>query len=741
MESVDLQVLAAARQWAVEGRRFVLVTVARTWGSAPRPPGSWLALREDGRVEGSVSGGCIEDDLIARMHDGRMGGLVPFKLVYGVTQEEATRFGLPCGGTLELVVEPAPDVEALEELARCLARRLLVLRQVDLANGSVQIVHARRGEVMTWDGERLTTVHGPQWRLLIVGAGQISQYLARMAQALDYDITVSDPREAYGPGWDVPGTRLVTTMPDDTLLAMEPDARLAVVALTHDPKLDDMVLLEALRSSAFYVGALGSHHNNVGRRERLAQHFDFSDEELLRLHGPIGLPIGSHTPPEIAVSILAEMTAVRNGAAIAQGDGPAALHVAEHAASASTPPTLSIKRRMGGRDIHESHRASSPLELLFDLTVVVAVAAAASRLHHDIAHGQYLQATLDLGLSFFAVWWSWMNFTWFSSAYDTDDIGYRLVTVVQMVGVLIIGAGLTQGTMGQLTATLGYTVMRVGLVGLWLRAAREHPERRASCHRYAASVTALQVLWLLRVLVLQTEWALPSFILLAVLELMVPVHAERAGETPWHPHHIAERYALFTIILLGECVVGAGNTINSVLQTQGWSIDLIVVSFSLAGLIVGLWWTYFLVPFAQVLHLRRERAFLWGYCHALIFIVLAALNGILEVVADVFKEGVGHAVEGAHAGPSSLLAIGLTAAAVMVFLATLWWLGGRTTRRAERSPMHLVPTALVAGIAVAAVAFGLSLSWGLLLLNLAPALLIAGVMRKRHAQPERFAVQ
>lgn len=318
MESTDQQVLAAACRWAAEGRRFALVTVARTWGSAPRPPGSWLALRDDGLVEGSVSGGCIEDDLVARQRSGRLGETTPFKLVYGVTQDEAVRFGLPCGGTLELVVEPAPDIGSLEALARRLARRQLALRRVDLATGMVTLLDAQRGDVLHWDGECLSTVHGPQWRLLIVGAGQISRYLAPMALALDYDITVSDPREEYNPGWDVPGTRLATTMPDDTLLAMEPDARLAVVALTHDPKLDDMVLLEALQSPAFYVGAVGSQRNSIQRRGRLAQHFDFTPEELARLHGPVGLPIGSHTPPEIAVAILAEMTAVRHGAAIAR---------------------------------------------------------------------------------------------------------------------------------------------------------------------------------------------------------------------------------------------------------------------------------------------------------------------------------------------------------------------------------------------------------------------------------------
>ncbi|GMV55828.1 MAG: hypothetical protein AMXMBFR6_16330 [Betaproteobacteria bacterium] len=324
MDSVDRQVLEVARRWATEGRRFALVTVARTWGSAPRMPGAWLALRDDGQVAGSVSGGCIEDDLIARMRAGHLdqtGRGAPYKLVYGVTHDEAMRFGLPCGGTLELVVEPSPDPAALEELAKRLAERQLTRRELDLVSGRVRVTAARPGDVLHWDGEHLYTVHGPAWRMLIVGAGQITRYLAQMAQALDYDITVCEPREAYRPAWDLPGTRLLATMPDDTLLAMEPDARCAVVALTHDPKLDDMVLLEALRSPAFYVGALGSRANNMRRRERLAQHFGMTADELACLHGPVGLPIGSRTPPEIALAILAEITAVRNGVTLRPSSG------------------------------------------------------------------------------------------------------------------------------------------------------------------------------------------------------------------------------------------------------------------------------------------------------------------------------------------------------------------------------------------------------------------------------------
>lgn len=312
MDSLDMQVLSAVQRWTAEGHKVALVTVAKTWGSSPRPPGAWLALRDDGMVQGSVSGGCIEDDLIARMRDGRISGTAPFALTYGVTKEEATRFGLPCGGTLEVVVEPAPDHAALVSFAARIGSGQLELRGIDTNTGSVTYSSGRRGDAVQWQDGRLTTVHGPR-RLLIIGAGQISFYLAQMALPLDYQVIVCDPRIEYSSEWHVPGTELRTDMPDDAVLALELDPNSAVVALTHDPKLDDMALLEALKSPAFYVGALGSKVNNDKRRARLQEHFDITAEEAARLHGPVGLAIGSRTPPEIAVAILAEMTAVKNG--------------------------------------------------------------------------------------------------------------------------------------------------------------------------------------------------------------------------------------------------------------------------------------------------------------------------------------------------------------------------------------------------------------------------------------------
>lgn len=315
MESADRQVLDTLIDWLAAGRGAALATVAQTWGSSPRPPGSWAALRDDGAVVGSVSGGCIEEDLVRRVREGLAEASVPTVLTYGGTPDEARRFGLPCGGTVQLVVEPNPDVTGLSALRSRIDEGRVTARSVDVASGRVTIEEATRDDALTWDGRRLTTIHGPRLRLLIIGAVQVAGYLASMARPLGYEVLVCDPREEYQRTWWIDGARLTTEMPDDAVLAIRPDSGTAIVALTHDPKLDDMALLEALRSAAFYVGALGSVRNNAKRRERLAEHFGMTAAELGRLHGPIGLPIGSRTPPEIAVSILAEMIAARHGVA------------------------------------------------------------------------------------------------------------------------------------------------------------------------------------------------------------------------------------------------------------------------------------------------------------------------------------------------------------------------------------------------------------------------------------------
>lgn len=310
MHSVDLQVLSAVLAWRRQQHAVQLFTVIETWGSAPRLPGAMLAIRDDGQIVGSVSGGCVEDDLVQKVVAG-MSANRPGFLVYGVSKEEAARFGLPCGGTLRLLYETVGDTQWVQELiARCDAHALTA-RRLSLHDGSIGLYAAGANDMLTEDDVAVTTIHGPRRRLLIIGAGQLSRCLAIMALMHDFEVIVCDPRSEYADPWDVPQTTLVRCMPDDAVLQLQLDSHSAVAALTHDPKLDDLMLLEALKSPAFYVGALGSRRNTASRRERLKL-FDLDDSQIDRLHGPIGLRIGSRTPAEIAVAIMAEIIAVKN---------------------------------------------------------------------------------------------------------------------------------------------------------------------------------------------------------------------------------------------------------------------------------------------------------------------------------------------------------------------------------------------------------------------------------------------
>lgn len=314
MDSVDLSVLKTLREWQAGNQPLWLVTVVETFGSSPRPPGAMLALRGDGLAVGSVSGGCIEDDLVLRAQRGQLPIDRCELLTFGVTREEAKRFRLPCGGVIRLVIEPIKKAGWVEQVLQLVRAHRLVRRTLHFKTLQVVLADASRSDSFAFDGATLTTVHGPRWRMLIIGAGQTSAYLARMAQALDYQVFVCDPRADMRQTWDVPDTVVMSEMPDDAVLALQVDGSTVIIALTHDPKLDDMALLEALKSPAFYVGALGSLANNAKRRERLAM-FDLTDQEIARLHGPVGLNIGSRTPPEIAVSILAHLISVRNQSA------------------------------------------------------------------------------------------------------------------------------------------------------------------------------------------------------------------------------------------------------------------------------------------------------------------------------------------------------------------------------------------------------------------------------------------
>ncbi len=317
MDNVDLQVMRTIADWCRAGHRVVLGTITRTWGSAPRPPGSTVAVREDGLIAGSVSGGCIEDDLIDKARGGVLATGVPQVIRYGIDADAAHRFGLPCGGLIELVLEPVLPRTRLDELLRRLADGQRVRRVLSIASGEVDLQPAGQGQAMSDElllsDTTLTTHHGPHWRLLLIGAGQMTQYLAQMAGALGYQVIVCDPREEYAEGFAIEGATLLRSMPDDTVRDLRVDGHTAVIALTHDPKLDDLALMEALTSEAFYVGAIGSRANQARRRERLIEHFGLSAAQLDRLHGPVGLKNGARTPPEIAVSILAELTAVRYG--------------------------------------------------------------------------------------------------------------------------------------------------------------------------------------------------------------------------------------------------------------------------------------------------------------------------------------------------------------------------------------------------------------------------------------------
>jgi xanthine dehydrogenase accessory factor len=312
MNSTDYTVLQTALTWLREGRRIAIATVVQTWGSSPRPIGSWLAIRDDGQVVGSVSGGCVEDDLIRRVQTEILVRNVPEMVVYGVSREEAARFGLPCGGTLRLLVEPRPEQVILESILAAIEDHQLILREVNLQTGKSVLRPGNKADGFSLIDTAMQTSYGPRWRMFVIGAGQLSLYVANFAVASDFDVIVIDPREEYAEGLDLPGVQFIKGMPDDVMQELGIDSHTAIVALTHDPKIDDLALIDALQSEAFYIGALGSLTNTLKRKERLLE-FNVSTEQLERLHGPVGLAIGALTPPEIAVSVMAEVIAVKYG--------------------------------------------------------------------------------------------------------------------------------------------------------------------------------------------------------------------------------------------------------------------------------------------------------------------------------------------------------------------------------------------------------------------------------------------
>lgn len=312
MLSTDITVLKQVHQWLADGYSVWLTTVLKTYGSSPRQPGAMCAIREDGALVGSVSGGCIEVDLKDKALAGLLADDEIAFFTYGESLNDRDRFRLPCGGTLRLAVEKVTDADWLLKVLDALEKRQQVTRRLQLNNRqSIVQPASSRDKIVEENSHQIAFVYGPRSRLLLIGAGETSSYLAKMALALDYQVFVAEPREEMQLTWLPEDGELLTMMPDDAVVKIQPDQNTSIITLTHDPKLDDMALLEALKSEASYIGALGSKRTNARRRERLGL-FDLTPEQIARLHGPVGLDIGSKTPAEIAVAILAELIELKH---------------------------------------------------------------------------------------------------------------------------------------------------------------------------------------------------------------------------------------------------------------------------------------------------------------------------------------------------------------------------------------------------------------------------------------------
>jgi low temperature requirement protein LtrA len=385
-----------------------------------------------------------------------------------------------------------------------------------------------------------------------------------------------------------------------------------------------------------------------------------------------------------------------------------------------------IRTRVRARDITENHRVSSPLELLFDLTFVVAVGSLVAELAHALAAGDALSTIGPFLMVFFAIWWAWNQFTWLASAYDTDDVLYRVFTMVQMGGVLVLAAGVPAAftTQDFGAITLGYLIMRLGLLATLIRAMKEDPESRATSRRYAIGIAVVQLGWLLRLFFVPVEFLVPAFILLAVLELLVPVWADRARKLAWHPHHIAERYGLFAIILLGESVLAVTIAVQESL-VDGVSAPLVIVAVSGLVLLFALWWLYFSEPAVEGLVSHRDRSYIWGYGHYLIYASLAAIGAGLEVGV----KSVSH-----HAHASELVAGYALAIPLAVFLLLLWLAHAPTVQRVSIPPTATavaVVAVLVAPLSTAGIGI---LGATVLMTAITVALLVAALVGLRARQ-------
>jgi low temperature requirement protein LtrA len=391
---------------------------------------------------------------------------------------------------------------------------------------------------------------------------------------------------------------------------------------------------------------------------------------------------------------------------------------------------------MAGRDPHEQHRVATPLELLFDLTFVIAFGVAAAQLSHLLAAGHVGVGLVAFLFATFAVCWAWINFTWFASAYDTDDWVYRVLTMVQMVGVLVLALGIPPfyasiehgGHLDNGLIVAGYVVMRVAMVTQWLRAARQDPDRRSASMTYATVIIVAQVGWIAAIfLPLSVTPGLVVFFLLAVAEMSGPWLAEtRRGGTPWHAHHVAERYGLLAIIALGEGVVGTVASLTAVVGEHGWTPDAVILAVAGTGLTFGMWWIYFAVPAADILHAHRERSFLFGYLHMAVFGAIVATGAGLHTAAYYVEKQ-------SELGPvGTVLSVAIP---VAVYIGLLFVLYGLMVRACDRFHVLLVVlTAVVLVVAVSAAAAGVPMTACLLIVTLAPVVSVVGfeVIGHRH---------
>ncbi|WP_282702704.1 low temperature requirement protein A [Streptomyces sp. CC219B] len=350
------------------------------------------------------------------------------------------------------------------------------------------------------------------------------------------------------------------------------------------------------------------------------------------------------------------------------------------------PGSRAPLRRLVARGRGDTHRAATPLELFFDLCFVVAIAQAGVQLVHSVAEAHTGEGILNYSMVFFAVWWAWMNFTWFASAYDNDDVLYRIATLVQMAGVLVLAAGVASAFDHDFLAVwLGYAIMRVAMSAQWLRAARSSQgAERTTALRYAVGILLCQIGWL--GLLVLPEGARPwVFLVMALAEMSVPLYAEKGHQTAWHPHHIAERYGLFTIIVLGEAIAAATVAVKSGIEEHDALGDLVPIAAGGLLIVFAAWWIYFVVPIHG--HLRsNKQAFLWGYGHYLVFAAAAAIGAGLEVAVE---QAVGKAHISAQAASA---AVTLPTA---LYLLTVWALHSRHFKVGIAQQLVLPVTALL----------------------------------------------